>query len=303
MFKVMEFARMAVGTKAISTLSTGYLNALAYIRAQPAGLDDAEIRRSLLTQKAYAEGMRALYLYTGAHQDDTAAEIVSGADSDTARAVNDLLLPIVKGMGSERAYECLAESLQLLGCVGYLQDHPIEQYIRDAKIDSLYEGTTAIQAQDLFFRKIIRDGGQALTHVTDQIERFLNDPAGRPELVGPRALLETALADVHAMVAALSGYHRQSATQPREIYRVGLGSVPFLLASGDLLIGWLLLWHAETALGALDAGPSESDRLFYRGKVGAATFFAKTMLPRLSAQRRIIETIDLTVMDIDEDAF
>ena len=302
MFKVMEFARMAVGTKAISTLSTGYLNALAFVRARPGGLDDAEVRRSLLTQKGYAEGMRALYLYTAAHQDDDAAQIVSGADHDMARAVNDLLLPVVKGMGSERAYQCLAESLQLLGAVGYLQDHPIEQYVRDAKIDSLYEGTTAIQAQDLFFRKIIRDGGRALAHITDRIEGFLRDPAGRPELAAARTLLATALADIRAMVTALSGYHRRSAAEPREIYRVGLGSVPFLLALGDLLVGWLLLWQAETALVALDAGPTESDVAFYRGKIAAATFFAKSVLPRLAAERRIIETIDLTVMDIGEDA-
>ncbi|MBI3214844.1 MAG: acyl-CoA dehydrogenase [Mycobacterium sp.] len=302
MFKVMEFARMAVGTKAISTLSTGYLNALAFVRARPGGLDDAEVRRSLLTQKGYAEGMRALYLYTAAHQDDDAGQIVSGADHDMARAVNDLLLPVVKGMGSERAYQCLAESLQLLGAVGYLQDHPIEQYVRDAKIDSLYEGTTAIQAQDLFFRKIIRDGGRALAHITDRIEGFLRDPAGRPELAAARTLLATALADIRAMVTALSGYHRRSAAEPREIYRVGLGSVPFLLALGDLLVGWLLLWQAETALVALDAGPTEADVAFYRGKIAAATFFAKSVLPRLAAERRIIETIDLTVMDIGEDA-
>jgi alkylation response protein AidB-like acyl-CoA dehydrogenase len=112
-----------------------------------------DVRRSLLTQKAYAEGLRALYLYTAAHQDPVSAEIVSGADPELAARVNSLLLPIVKGVGSERAYQCLTESLQILGGSGYLQDYPIEQYIRDAKIDSLYEGTTAIQAQDLIFRK------------------------------------------------------------------------------------------------------------------------------------------------------
>ena len=87
-----------------------------------------------------------------------------------AERVNDLLLPIVKGVGSERAYQCLTESLQTFGGSGFLQDYPIEQYIRDAKIDSLYEGTTAIQAQDFFFRKIARDQGAALGHVVGQIQ-------------------------------------------------------------------------------------------------------------------------------------
>jgi alkylation response protein AidB-like acyl-CoA dehydrogenase len=303
MFKIMEFARMAVGSKAIATLSTGYLNALAHARAQEGGLGDAEVRRSLMTQKAYAEGMRALYLYTAAHQDAVAAATVSGADAAMADRVNDLLLPIVKGVGSERSYQCLADSLQILGGAGYLQDQPFEQYIRDAKIDSLYEGTTAIQAQDFFFRKIVRDGGEALGYIVSLIEGFIADPQARPELAHARVLLTTAVADVRAIVATLTGYFAKSRTEPREVYRIGLGSVPLLLAVGDLLIGWLLLQHAEIALRALDGDVTERDRAFYDGKVAAARFFAKNVLPRLSSERKIIEGIDLAVMDMREDAF
>ena len=123
-----------------------------------------DVRRSLMTQKAYAEGLRALYMYAAVHQDGSVAQQVSGADAEMAHRVNDLLLPVVKGVSSERAYEILTESLQTLGGSGYLTDYPIEQYIRDARIDSLYEGTTAIQSLDFFFRKIIRDRGQALEH-------------------------------------------------------------------------------------------------------------------------------------------
>ena len=303
MFKVMEFARMAVGSKAIATLSTGYLNALEHAKARETGLIDPDVRRSLMTQKAYAEGMRALYLYTAAHQDAVAATIVSGADARMAARVNDLLLPIVKGMGSERSYQCLAESVQILGDAGYLKDHPLEQYVRDAKIDSLYEGTTAIQAQDLIFRKILRDKGEALGHVTARITEFLDAPETPTELAPARARLAVALADAQAMVDALAGYYIRSRAEPTEIYRIGLSSVPFLLAAGDLLIGWLLLWHAELALAALDAGPSECDAAFYRGKVAAANFFAHNVLPRLSAERRIIETVDLGAMELAESGF
>jgi hypothetical protein len=256
-----------------------------------------------MLQKSYAEGMRALYLYTAAHQDAVAAAIVSGADAAMADRVNGLLLPIVKGMGSERSYECLAESLQILSCEGYLKDRPFEQYIRDAKIDSLYEGTTAIQAQDFFFRKIARDRGEALNHVAAQIEGFLRHPQARAELADGRTRLATALADVRAMIAALTGYFAKAGSEPREVYRVGLSSVPFLLAVGDLLIGWLLLWHAEIALAALDRDPSEADRAYYRGKVAAARFFAGNVLPRLTSERRIVETVDLTAMDLAEAAF
>ncbi|TPG29603.1 acyl-CoA dehydrogenase [Mycolicibacterium hodleri] len=319
MFKIMEFARMAVGGKAIATLSTGYLNALEFAKTRVQGTDltqmanktapkvtilhHPDVRRSLLMQKAYAEGLRALYLYTAAHQDDVVAELVSGADAGVARRVNDLLLPIVKGVGSERSYQYLSESLQTLGGSGYLKDYPIEQYVRDAKIDSLYEGTTAIQAQDFFFRKIARDRGVALDHVLGQVLGFVESPGGRPELATSRAALATGLLDVRVMVAALTGYYVAARTEPHQVYRVGLQSVPFLLAVGDLLIGWLLLWHAEIALSALDGQPSERDRTFYQGKVTAATFFAMNVLPRLGGERRAIETTELAAMDLAAEAF
>jgi alkylation response protein AidB-like acyl-CoA dehydrogenase len=319
MFKVIEYARMMVGTKAIATLSTGYLNALDYAKTRVQGADmtqmtnkeaprvtilhHPDVRRALMVQKSYAEGLRALYLYTAAHQDPAAAQLVSGADPQLADRVNDLLLPIVKGAGSERAYQCLTESLQTFGGSGFLQDYPIEQYIRDAKIDSLYEGTTAIQAQDFFFRKIARDQGVALTHVVGQIQRFLDADDARPELADARVKLATALADAQAMAAALTGYLMAAQESGRELYRVGLASVPFLLAVGDLLIGWLLLRHAEIALNALDADPAPADRAFYLGKVAVAEFFAASVLPRLSAERRIAEHVDLAVMDVPEEAF
>ncbi|BDX34843.1 acyl-CoA dehydrogenase FadE5 [Mycobacterium antarcticum] len=319
MFKIMEFARMAVGGKAIATLSTGYLNALEFAKTRVQGTDltqmtnktapkvtilhHPDVRRSLLMQKAYAEGLRALYLYTAAHQDDVVAELVSGADPDVARRVNDLLLPIVKGVGSERSYQYLAESLQTLGGSGYLRDYPIEQYVRDAKIDSLYEGTTAIQAQDFFFRKIARDRGVALDHVLNQVRDFVESAAGHPELAAARTVLATALADVRAMVATLTGYYVAASNEPSEVYRVGLQSVPFLLAVGDLLIGWLLLWHAEIASSALAGQPGDRDRAFYRGKVTAATFFAMNVLPRLGADRRAIDTTELAAMELAEEAF
>jgi alkylation response protein AidB-like acyl-CoA dehydrogenase len=319
MFKIIEYARMMVGTKAISTLSTGYLNALDYAKTRIQGADmtqmtdkaaprvsilhHPDVRRALLTQKAYAEGLRALYLYTAAHQDASAAKIVSGADAGLAERVNDLLLPIVKGVGSERAYQTLTESLQTFGGSGFLQDYPIEQYIRDAKIDSLYEGTTAIQAQDFFFRKIARDQGAALAHVAGQIQAFVESDSARDELTDCRALLANALADVQSMVATLTGFLIQSQQSARELYRVGLDSVAFLLAVGDLLIGWLLLHGAEIALDALDGEISARDRDFYTGKITAARFFAKNVLPRLSAERKIVEAVDLGVMDLDEGAF
>jgi len=316
MFTVIEHARMTVGVKAAGTLSTGYLNALAFAKQRVQGADltqmtdkgaprvtimhHPDVRRSLITQKAYAEGLRALYLYAAAHQDSAVAQHVSGTDAEMAHRVNDLLLPVVKGVGSERAYEILTESLQTLGGSGFLTDYPIEQYIRDARIDSLYEGTTAIQSLDFFFRKIIRDRGQALEHVASQISHTIDtcDAALRPHA----ELLGTALDDVRTMTASLTGYLLAAAENPTEIYKVGLASVRFLLAVGDLLIGWRLLVQADIAQAALASAPTK-DEPFYQGKIATARFFAQNMLPNLTALRGIIDTIDDGIMQLPEAAF
>ncbi|MEU1208975.1 acyl-CoA dehydrogenase [Nocardia sp. NPDC005825] len=316
MFDVIENARMMVGTKAIATLSTGYLNALDYAKTRVQGADltqmtdkaaprvtithHPDVRRSLAMQKAYAEGLRAVYLYTAAHQNADVAELVSGADKDTAFRVNDLLLPIVKGVGSERAYQYLTDSLQTFGGSGFLQDYPIEQYIRDAKIDSLYEGTTAIQAQDFFFRKIARDRGVALAHVAGQIQQFIEREGGNGRLKAERKLLATALEDVQGMAATLTGHLMGAQQDPKELYKVGLGSVRFLLAVGDLIIGWLLLSQAEVAINALDAGSTEK---FYDGKIATAQFFARNVLPELTSVRTVLSNLDNDIMELDEAAF
>src|SRR5258708_11157208 len=213
---------MMVGTKAIATLSTGYLNALEYAKERVQGADLTQMtdkaaprvtityhpdgRRCLMTQKAYAEGLRALYLYTATFQDAPVAKALHDVDLELAVKVNDLMLPIVKGVGSEQAYAKLTESLQTFGGSGFLQDYPIEQYIRDAKIDSLYEGTTAIQAQDFFFRKIVRDKGAALAYVAGQIEQFVRNESGNGRLKAERTLLATALEAVQGKAAPLTRY-------------------------------------------------------------------------------------------------
>jgi hypothetical protein len=316
MFTVIEHARMTIGIKAAGTMSTGYLNALEYAKQRVQGADmtqmtdkkaprvtiihHPDVRRSLMTQKAYAEGLRALYMYAAAHQDTDVAQRVSGADVAMAHRIDDLLLPVVKGVGSERAYEVLTESLQTLGGSGFLQDYPIEQYIRDAKIDSLYEGTTAIQALDFIFRKIVRDRGEALAHVEAQITRTVDtcDEALRETA----ELVRTALGDVQAMAGTLTGYLMAASENPTEIYKVGLASVRFLLAMGDLVIGWRLLAQADVAHAALPSAAA-GDETFYRGKIATATFFAKNMLPKLTAVRAIVETLDDDIMALPESAF
>ncbi|MBO0811117.1 MAG: acyl-CoA dehydrogenase [Microlunatus sp.] len=325
MFQVIEDARMMVGTKAIATLSSGYLNALEYAKSRVQGADltqnhdktaprvtithHPDVRRSLLTQKAYVEGMRALVLYTASIQDKIAIAAAKGETDDDAIKLNDLLLPIVKGYGSEKSWTLLGtEGLQTFGGSGFLTDYPLEQYVRDAKIDTLYEGTTAIQGQDLFFRKIIKNRGRALGQLQAEIQQFIADEAGNLDLKEERELLAKALEDVEVIgtamaTEAMTSDPRVPGGDPRNLYKIGLNTTRLLFGLGDVVCAWLLLRGAEVALSALGGRLPEPEQRFYEGKVASARWFAHTVLPKLAAERVIAETTDLAAMELDEAAF
>lgn len=319
MFMIIEFARMMVGTKAIATLSTGYLNALEYAKERVQGSDlsqfmdktapkvtithHPDVRRSLMTQKAYAEGMRSLVLYTAAVQDAIQVKEAAGEDAKSLVGLNDLLLPIVKGYGSEKSYEKLShESLQTFGGSGYLQEYPIEQYIRDAKIDTLYEGTTAIQGQDFFFRKIVRDQGASLNLLSEEIKKFLAEQSGHEELGGALDSLAKAAVDLEAIVGTMITDLTATGEDVKNIYKVGLNTTRLLMASGDVVVGYLLLKSAAVAAEKLPSA-SAKDVAFYTGKIAAAKFFAANVLPGVGTARALAETVDNSLMELDEAAF
>ena len=304
MFHVIEYARMGVGTKSMATLSTAYLNALAYTRVRKQGADLKEsankaaprveiihhpdVKRMLMLQKAFAEGLRAVVMWTASIQDQVMVR--GGHGHPEARmldALNDLMLPLIKGYGSEKVYELLSVSLQCFGGSGYCQDYPIEQYIRDQKIDSLYEGTTHIQALDLFFRKIGRDRGATLTALLGEVGKTIN---ALPEELGvEKAALGTALLDVQGIVAAMLGKLGQS------VYHVGLQGNRILFSLAELVIGWRLVVGAQACLGKSDA--------FYVGKLAAVRFYAKNVLPGIGLTRKLIEQGDLDLMSVADDAW
>ncbi|WP_327368431.1 acyl-CoA dehydrogenase [Streptomyces sp. NBC_01217] len=318
MFRIIEFARMMVGTKAIATLSTGYLNALEYAKERVQGTDlsqfmdktapkvtithHPDVRRSLMTQKAYAEGMRSLVLYTATVQDAIQEKEAAGEDAKALHGLNDLLLPIVKGYGSEKSYEQLAQSLQTFGGSGYLQEYPIEQYIRDAKIDTLYEGTTAIQGQDFFFRKIVRDQGASLNILSEEIKKFLAGAQGNEELSGALDSLAKAAVDLEAIVGTMINDLTATGEDVKNIYKVGLNTTRLLMASGDVVVGYLLLKGAAVAAEKLRDAAAK-DVAFYQGKIAAAKFFAANILPGVGAERALAESVDNSLMELDEAAF
>ncbi len=331
MFRVIENARMMVGTKAIATLSAGYLNALEYCKERVQGADmtqmtdksaprvpvirHPDVRRSLMTQKTYAEGMRALVLYTATQQDivdswhrqNMGAEIEKGSDIEMAHKVNDLLLPIVKGYGSERAWTLLGtESLQCFGGSGFLQDYPIEQYIRDAKIDTLYEGTTAIQGLDFFFRKIVRDNGAAIGWLAGELEKTIEN--GSEDLAEERKMLEEGAEAMQGIVGVM--FEAAMASDPRmdesndlkNLYKVGLNTTRLLMAAGDVIVAWLLIRQAEVALTKLE-GANGADKAFYEGKIAGARWFARNVLPKLAGEVTVAQHQGLELMEMSDDAF
>ncbi|MFD4476941.1 acyl-CoA dehydrogenase [Streptomyces sp. NPDC058471] len=321
MFQVIEQARMIVGTKSAATLSTGHLNAVAYAKERLQGTDLAafgdksapkvpitrhpEVRRSLLLQKGYAEGLRALVLHTATVQDRIAEAEAAGGTDEEAKALNDLLLPIVKGYSSERACEQLGHALQIFGGAGYLKDFPLEQYIRDTKIDTLYEGTTAIQGLDFFFRKVAKDQGAALGALLTEVEKTAVAVTDG-ELAAAHAQLADAVTQLRAIVDVMGGHLLRSFEESTAMYQVGRNTTRLLMAAGDVLVGWLLLRQAavaESRLAERRNGLNAPDAAFYRGKIATARFFAQEVLPLLTAERSVAEHTDTVLMTVPDEAW
>jgi alkylation response protein AidB-like acyl-CoA dehydrogenase len=312
MFHVIEDARMLIGTKSMSTLSTAYLNALEYAKERIQSADMTEmtdkeaprvaiirhpdVRRMLMLQKAHAEGMRALVYYTAWALDK---ERVDPEERYWAH-LSDLLLPMLKGFSSEKSYELLAQSLQVFGGSGYLREYPMEQYIRDVKIDSLYEGTTGIQALDLFFRKIARDQGKTLGKLAGEIVELVK---GGSEVFEPeRQLLGKALEDAQAMVGILVGHAMAFMHEPKEIYKTGLHTNALLESLSEVVIAWLLLRHAEIADRAMPEADAK-DKEFYEGKIESARFFIRHIAPKVAARLQSAQLEDAHLMEMSDGAF
>ncbi len=313
MFNVIEYARMGVGCKSAAGLSTAYLNALEYAKERVQGPDLAkaadktaprvriiehpDVRRMLMIQKATAQGLRALNLFTASIQDQV--EILGGHTSPEAQRLdrlNNLLLPLVKGYGSEKAYEVLSLSMQTFGGSGYVQDHPIEQYMRDQRVDAVYEGTTHIQALDLLFRKIARDGGQTLQGLLGEMQKTLAEEEGGETMAAARARLARALQDIQGIFGTLMAKMGES------VYHVGLQGNRVLMSLGQLVIGWLLLRHGALAASKLE-GAKGDDRHFYEGKIAVANWWCSQELPSLTLARKMVEQGDLDLMELAEEAF
>ena len=314
MFYVIEEARMSVSQKAIATLSTGYLNSVEYAKERVQGPDilntrdpaapkvaiinHPDVRRMLMVQKAHVEGLRSLVFLASRAQD----QALLHPDDPYWAKLSDLLLPMIKGYGPERAYELLQQTMQVFGGSGYTDDYPIEQYIRDVKIDSLYEGTTGIQALDLLFRKIARDRGETLMRLSAEVLETVKGGDGDDQFAAERKLLGKAAEDVQGQLGVMVGAMMASQAEPTELYKPALHANSLMESLAELLMGWQLILHAEIALAGLE-GADDDDRAYYEGKIASARWFAANVLPKTHLRRTLAETEESALMSIPNEAF
>jgi alkylation response protein AidB-like acyl-CoA dehydrogenase len=315
MFKVIEQARMFIGVKSMATLSTAYLNSLAYAKERVQGgditkimdktsprvriIEHPDVRRQLMIQKTFAEGLRALVMYGASIQDQV--ELAGGhgstdGKSKTLDKLNDFLLPLIKGYSSERTYDLLNTSLQIFGGSGFTQDWPIEQYIRDQKIDSLYEGTTHIQALDLIFRKIARDNGETLMAIAAEIMATIESADGNDVIKAEKEAVGKALGQLQGIMGVMLPRMGES------LYHVGLHANRILESMAEVVIGWLLVKQAIVALKKLPTA-NAADKSFYEGKLAILKFYTREILPGIALHKKVIEGSDLSLMDVAEAAF
>jgi alkylation response protein AidB-like acyl-CoA dehydrogenase len=318
MFRMMNGARIAVGVQGIAVASTAYLNALGYARERQQGssirnfkdpnaprvaiLEHSDIRRLLVEMKAKVEGTRALAIKLALHADLARAL----ADSDAGTAAHhegqvDLLTPVVKAYSSDQAFRIAEMAVQIYGGAGFVEDHPAEQYLRDAKIFSIYEGTNHIQALDLVSRKLGSRGGENFSDFLKEIGDFVAEHSARPGLGAELGALGEAATTLQRGAEALMGFFMGG-----KLDQVTLVASPFLETLSEVAVAHVLLEAAVVAEGRLrreEDDLAHEDVEFYRGKVLAAKYFASYVLPQTQARVNAIIAGDRSPLDMPDGGF
>ena len=311
MFIMMNAARLGVGLQGIAQGEVAYQNAAAYARdrRQSRALKESErepgakadpiivhpdVRRMLMESKAWNEAGRALVLW-GALQVDLMRRSPDEAERQNADDLLGLITPVIKGYLTDKGFQAAVYAQQVLGGHGYIREHGIEQFVRDARITQIYEGTNGIQAMDLVGRKLPKDGGRAVRAFFELVRRDIAAArnAGDPGAVA--ASLEPALEDLEAATMWLA---RNGMGDPDN---AGAGAYPYMELMGLVSLGWMWLKMAEASQRALNEGAE--DRTFYEAKLVTAKFYAQRELVMSTALRKKIEAGAETLMKIPAEAF
>jgi alkylation response protein AidB-like acyl-CoA dehydrogenase len=316
MFHMMNSARIGVALQSLGVASTAYLNALDYSRERKQGphfskWKDAtaprvaiwqhpDVRRMLVDMKSKVEGLRALIYKLAMHRDR--AEILAGKDDKAAayhRGQIELLVPIVKAYGSDQAFLITQTAVQTMGGAGYLRDYPVEQYCRDSKIFSIYEGTNHIQAMDLVGRKLAQAGGENFRNFLGDIGKFVAANSSHADIGPEVAQLAKASEALAGTAMKFMGW-----VQGTKFALIPLASTRFLEAMAEVTLSWLLLDSARIALEAKAKLPEgHGDTAFYDGKLHSARYFARNVLPGVIMKATVLQAEDDSAMTIPDDGF
>ena len=313
MFNMMNGARMATGLQGLAYASAAYLLAVNYARERLQGRDLAEfknpdapsvaiinhpdVRRNLMWMKSYLDGMRSFFYYTAACE----TKAFQSKDEDERELYNglfELLTPLIKDYLSVHGHEVCVQAIQVYGGAGYTKDYPVEQYARDCKITSIFEGTSGIQAMDLLARKLGMKKGQVFGTFLGEIQKIVADAKQIQGLEEMAAKLETT-----ATLLGETAMHLGAKAMSLEFKVAFAHSQPFLEAMGDTIMGWMLLWRAVVASQKLGNGAKKKDTMFYQGQVKTADFFISTLLPLTRGRMESIQGGCSAAIDMENDAF
>ncbi len=312
MFHMMNEARVMVGTSAALTALTGYQYSLDYAKERPQGrlpsakdpnsppvniIEHADVKRMLLAQKAYGEGALALCLM-GAQLADDEKTAETEEERNQAHMLLDFLTPMIKTWPSEYGPKANSLAIQVLGGSGYVNEHPVEMFYRDNRLNPIHEGTTGIQSLDLLARKVpmknMAGYQAALSAMADTITQARSDEA----LLSYADELEAAIATLKTTTEKLL-----DAMMEQDIDLALSNSVKYLELFGNVVIAWMWLKQGIVASAALSLQPHESDETFYRGKLQAMKYFFRFELPEINAWANLLQSIDSTCHDMNIDWF
>jgi len=313
MFLMMNEARLLVGMQGLSCASASYLNAVNYARDRVQGkyllnmmdksapavaiLQHPDVRRQLLTMKAYVEGMRSLLYYVGFCGD--MAEITDDeAEKVKYEGLIDVLIPVAKGYVTDRAFDVCSHGIQVYGGYGYIKEYPQEQLLRDCRITMIYEGTNGIQAMDLLGRKLGLNQGKPIMDLMGEIQKTIAEAKGVTGLEEFGAKVEEALNKLGEVAM-----HMGATAMSPDVLKAFAFAHPFMEACGDVIMAWMLLWRATLAGKKLADGAKKKDKMFYEGQLKSAEFFIFTILPITFGKMEAILATNGAAIDIAEDAF
>jgi len=312
MFQMMNGARIGVGIQSLSSASIAYLHSLQYAKERLQGsslmemknpaaprvpiIQHPDVRRMLIWMKAHTEGFRAL-LYFAALCADRCRETDDEAEKDKHNGFLEVLTPICKAYCSDMGFRVTETAIQVYGGYGYCAEYPVEQFLRDEKIASIYEGTNGIQALDLVGRKLgLKKGMYFMNLLGEMGLTIAKYQSALPDLAPDVQAAMNTLAET-AMLFAASGKAGKFLIPVANAY-------PFLMLMGQVVTAWLLLWEAGVAKEKL-AAPygGGADKLFYEGKVATARYFIKHVLPEVDAAAKAIKSEDVSMMEIADESF